>query len=64
MSFMDKVKSFFSGGSSAGADEHAGHDHSAHAQAPVEPSAPMPPADPAGMPTSDAGNDAGEDRPA
>jgi hypothetical protein len=63
MSFMDKVKSFFSGGSSAGADEHAGHDHSAH-DMPSEPAAPMPPADPAGMPTSDAGTDGGEDRPA
>jgi hypothetical protein len=59
MSFMDKIKSFFSGGSNAGADEHAGHDHSA--QAPAEP---MPPADPAGMPMSDADSDAGEDRPA
>lgn len=63
MSFMDKVKSFFSGGSSAGTDEHAGHDHSAQSQ-PAEPSAPMPPADPTGMPTSDTGSDAGEDRPA
>jgi hypothetical protein len=61
MSFMDKVKSLFSGGSSAGADEHAGHDHSAPPQAPAEP---MPPADPAGMPMSEPGSDADEDRPA
>jgi hypothetical protein len=54
---MDKIKSFFSGGSSAGADEHAGHDHSA-AQAPAEP---MPPADPAGTPMSEPASD--EDRP-
>ena len=56
MSFMDKIKSWFSGGSSA--DEHAGHDHSGHDHAahdhihepePVAP--PMPPADPMGMPT-------------
>jgi hypothetical protein len=58
MSFMDKIKSFFSGGSSAGADEHAGHDHSAP-QAPAEP---MPPADPAGTPMSEPASD--EDRPA
>ena len=61
MSIMDKIKSFFSGGSSAGADEHAGHDHSAQPQAPAEP---MPPADPAGTPMSEPGSDAGEDRPA
>ena len=30
MSLLDKVKSVFSGGSSADADAHAGHDHSAH----------------------------------
>jgi hypothetical protein len=61
MSFMDRIKSLFSGGSSAGADEHAGHDHSAQAQAPAEP---MPPAEPAGMPMSEPGGDADEDRPA
>jgi hypothetical protein len=61
MSIMDKIKSFFSGGSSAGADEHAGHDHSTPAQAPAEP---MPPADPTGMPMSDPVPDADEDRPA
>lgn len=66
MSFMDKIKSWFSGGSSAGADAHAGHDHAAHDDHSHEPAAPaMPSADPAGMPTSDApmGGD-GEDRPA
>jgi len=61
MSFMDKIKSFFSGGSSAGADEHAGHDHSAQPQAPAEP---MPPADPMGTPMSEPSSDADEDRPA
>lgn len=65
MSLMDKVKSFFTGGSSADAHDHAGHDHAGHDHAgddhSHEPAAPaMPPADPAGMPTSDAG----EDRPA
>ena len=55
MSFMDKIKSLFSGGSSAGADEHAGHDHSTPAE-------PMPPADPAGTPMSEPASD--EDRPA
>ena len=67
MSFMDKIKSWFSGGSSAGADAHAGHDHAGHDHDHShEPAAPAtPPADPAGMPTSDApmGGD-GEDRPA
>jgi hypothetical protein len=69
MSFMDKIKSWFSGGSSP--DAHAGHDHSAgdHSHEPVTP--PMPPADPTGMPTSAPPmtdepelTDAGEDRPA
>lgn len=53
MSLLDKIKSLFSGGSS---DSHAGHDHSHHDHAghdhAHEPAA--PPADPAGMPTSDA----------
>lgn len=54
MSFMDKIKSWFSGGSSAGADAHAGHDHAAHDDHSHEPAAPaMPPADPAGMPMSE-----------
>ena len=63
MSLMDKIKSFFSGGSSAGADEHAGHDHSAHDHSHEPAAAATPPADPAGMPMSDS-DDAGEDRPA
>ncbi len=62
MSLMDKIKSMFSGGSSAATDDHAGHDHSAHDQS-NEPAAPMP-ADPAGVPMSEPGGDAGEDRPA
>ena len=59
MSLMDKIKSMFSGGSSDSTDAHAGHDHSGHdhsahdhSHEPVAP--PMPPADPAGMPSSDA----------
>ncbi len=46
MSLMDKIKSFFSGGSSS-ADPHAGHDHTPSATAPTVP------ADPVGMPTSE-----------
>ena len=47
MSFMDKLKSMFTGGS---ADAHAGHDHSHddahdHSHEPAAP--PLPPADPA-----------------
>ena len=51
MSLLEKIKSLFSGGSS---DSHAGHDHAHHDHdhAANEPAA--PPADPAGMPTSDA----------
>lgn len=66
MSFMDKIKSWFSGGSSAGADAHAGHDHAAHDHHSHEPAAPaMPPADPAGIPTSDApAGGESEDHPA
>jgi hypothetical protein len=30
MSLVDKIKSMFSGGSSADADDHSGHDHSGH----------------------------------
>lgn len=54
MSLMDKLKSMFAGGSSDATDAHAGHDHAGHdhSHEPVAP--PMPPADPAGMPTSDA----------
>lgn len=58
MSLMDKIKSMFSGGSSADAHDHSGHDHS------HEPAAAMPPADPAGMSSSEPSSDAGEDRPA
>ena len=34
MSLLDKIKSLFSRGSSAGAHDHAGHDH-AHEPAPL-----------------------------
>lgn len=58
MSLMDKIRSFFSGGS---ADSHAGHDHSAagheHPTEPVSPTAPTVPTDPAGMPTSEPGDE-------
>lgn len=61
MSFMDKLKSMFSGGSSNG-DDHAGHDHAGHDHS-HEPVA--PPADPAGMPTSEPPHSGdSEDRPA
>lgn len=61
MSFMDRIKSLFSGGSSDG-DAHAGHDHSSagHTHEPVAP--PQPPADPAGMPTGDSAPEEGENR--
>jgi len=61
MSFLDRIKALFSGGS-ADADVHAGHDHSAadHSHEPVAP--PLPPADPAGMPTSDVAAEEGRDR--
>ena len=62
MSFMDKIKSFFSGGSSA--DAHAGHDHSAHDHHDHDHShEPAMPADPAGMPMSEPASE-DEDRPA
>ena len=57
MSIMDKIKSLFSGGSNAAADDHAGHDHSGHDHS-HEPAAEMPAAE------SESGSDAGEDRPA
>jgi hypothetical protein len=52
MSLMDKIKSMFSG--DKGADDHAAQDHSGvdHSHEPVAP--PVPPVDPAGMPTSAA----------
>ena len=61
MSFMDKIKGLFSGGSSD-ADAHADHDHSGadHTHEPAAP--PTAPADPAGTSTSDAAPQEGEDR--
>jgi hypothetical protein len=55
MSFMDKIKSFFSGGSAASSDATAPDPVADRTSAPMgEPAAtPMPPADPAGMPTTD-----------
>jgi hypothetical protein len=69
MSFMDKLKSWFGGGSSDAGDAHAGHDHSAdghsHDPMPEPPAPPAPPADPIGMPTSEpAAPDDDEDQPA
>lgn len=54
MSLLDKLKSIFSGGSPDSADAHAGHDHAGrdHSHEPVAP--PLPPADPALMPSSDS----------
>ena len=65
MSLMDKLKSMFSGGSSDAADAHADHDHSDHdhdhSDEPAAP--PMPQADPAVTPTSDAApSEEGENR--
>jgi hypothetical protein len=61
MSLIDKLKSMFSGGSSDAADAHGDHDHAGHDQShePVAP--PLPQADPAVMPTSDAAEE-GENR--
>ena len=68
MSIMDKIKSFFSGGSSADAHDHAGHDHSGHDHSDHDHSdhdpsdhdyshdtgvPPIPMADPTGMPMPD-----------
>ena len=50
MSLLDKIKSLFSGGSSAGAPahDHAGHDHAHEAAPPAAPSyTPTEPAAPA-----------------
>jgi len=59
MSVMDKIKSLFSGGSSAAGGERAsGHDHSDHDHSHE------PAAEPAEMATPEPGDDAGEDRPA
>ena len=53
MSLLDRIKSLFGGGSSDGADAHAGHDHTGHdhTHEPVAP--PAPPADPTGLPASE-----------
>jgi hypothetical protein len=63
MSVIDRIKSLFSGGSSADAHasghdhsdhDHSGHDHSDHDHA----------HEPAATATPEPGDDAGEDRPA
>jgi len=51
MSVMDKIKSMFSGGSSA-TDDHSGHDHNGHDHS-HEPAAPAP-AEPAAEPAADS----------
>ena len=55
MSFMDRLKSMFGGGSADAGDARAGHDHAGHdhpaddfAAEPLQ-----PPADPVGMSTSE-----------
>lgn len=58
MSFMDKLKSLFSGGSSADEHDHSheGHSHDAMADVPPPPAAPMDPlgtTDPDPMPGED-----------
>ena len=55
MSVMEKIKSMFSGGSSADADDHAGHDHSGHDHS-HEPAAEATPTD-AVEPSSNGGED-------
>jgi hypothetical protein len=59
MSLMDKIKSFFSGGSS-NPDTQAGQEYT------PSPTAPTVPADPVGMPTSEPGEmpESDEDRSA
>ena len=52
MSFLDKIKSFFSGGSDEAGVRPAAEPDAATARDTPE-AAPMPPADPAGMPTSE-----------
>jgi Zn2+/Cd2+-exporting ATPase len=63
MSVIDKIKSMFSGGSSAGADDHAGHDHSGHDHSghdhSHEPAAPATTAD-----SAEPSSNGGEDQPA
>jgi hypothetical protein len=54
MSFLDKLKSFFSGGSdNAGAQPAAEPDAARAADAPEAVVPPVPAADPAGMPTAE-----------
>ena len=60
MSFLDKIRSLFSGGSSA-PDAHAGHDHSGHDHDHSH-ETPAMPADPVGTPMNEP--EPGEDRPA
>jgi hypothetical protein len=57
---MDKIKSMFSGGSSA-TDDHSGHDHNGHDHA-HEPAATTP-AEPVAQPTVEPASDT-EDTPA
>ena len=56
MSLLDKIKSMFSGTS---AHDHTDHDHTGHdhSHEPV-----VPPADPAGTPTSAPADEEGENR--
>ncbi len=53
MSFLDRLKSFFSGASPA-TDDRAGHSHAARDESNVEPSAGPPPSDPLGTPAPEA----------
>jgi hypothetical protein len=53
MSFMDKIKSFFSGGSDDAGARPAAEPDAATAMDTPEARPSMPPADPAGMPTSE-----------
>ena len=53
MSFLDKIKSMFSGGSSDAGVRPGAEPDAAKADDGFDPVSPMPPADPAGMPTSE-----------
>ena len=57
MSLLDKVKSVFSGGSSADTDAHAGHDHSAHDHSHDDEHGHDRPAEPAVSPEPTEGDD-------
>ena len=57
MSVIDKIKSVFSGGSSAAADDHSGHDHAGHDHS-------HEPAAPADEMTAEPTSDDAEDTPA